>query len=222
MPPRYVLFDLDQTLVDRQTATRVLAGQLFDSDALHRTSLDRNVAIDDFLRLDNNGYEPDKLRLFTELEKVWGGLKHTPAELAEWLRSTPRTWYSPDPEVRALLDNLSAKDLTWGIVTNGPPTQNDKAQRIGVLEGSSCFIISEEVGVAKPDPVIFNIALRELGAPDPKTVLFVGDNPIADIAGAKAVGMETAWVRNGSSWPIEISQPDHTFDSVLECTQLFD
>ncbi len=219
---KFALFDLDQTLVDRQAATRTLAGQLFDSDALNQESLDRTAAIDEFLRLDKNGYEPDKIRLFTELEKVWGGLERSPTDLAEWLKYAPRTWYSPDKEIRTFLRGLSARNLPWGIVTNGSSTQYDKARRIGVLDGASCFIVSEEVGVAKPAQRIFNIALHELGAPNPQNVLFVGDNPVADIAGAKSVGMETAWIHNGISWPAEINAPDHTFDSVLECVQLFD
>ena len=219
---KFALFDLDQTLCDRQAATRVLAGQLFDSDASNLDSIDRDSAIDEFLRLDQNGYEADKLNLFTNLEKSWDGLKRSPLELAEWLKHTPRTWYTPDDRILAFLNELSDHSVTWGIVTNGPQTQNDKARRLRILDGASCFIVSEVVGVAKPEPEIFNIALQEIGSPDPQNVLFVGDNPIADIAGAKSVGMTTAWIHHNIQWPVDITPPDYALDSVIDCAQLFE
>lgn len=218
----YALFDLDQTLVDRRSATRVLAETLLLSDAVEKDSLNQEWAIDEFLRLDKNGYQPDKVRMFTDLEKSWRGLKRSPEELSKWLRQAPRTWYQPDDQVVALLRDLSERKITWGIVTNGPPTQSDKAARIGVLQGATCFVVSEIVGVAKPDPEIFEIALRGLGAPAPEEVLFIGDNPHADISGSKAIGMKTAWLHHGNSWPNDLPQPDHIIDSVLDCAQLFD
>jgi putative hydrolase of the HAD superfamily len=219
---KFALFDLDQTLCDRLTATRVLAGQLFDSDALNTNRINRDLAIDEFLRLDKNGYEPDKLKLFTNLEKSWDGLKRSPSELAEWLKHTPRTWYTPDDRIVSFLTDLNDRGVTWGIVTNGPQTQNDKALRLGILNGASCFIVSDVIGVAKPEPEIFNIALQEIGSPDPQNVLFVGDNPLADIAGAKSVGMTTAWIHHNNQWPVDITPPDYTLDSVIDCAQLFE
>jgi FMN phosphatase YigB (HAD superfamily) len=52
--------------------------------------------------------------------------------------------------------------------------------------------VSGEVGWAKPHPAIFAAALGRMDA-DPARTVFVGDNPVADMAGAKAAGMWTAW-----------------------------
>jgi putative hydrolase of the HAD superfamily len=216
----FVLFDLDQTLCDRRTATRTLAERLYETDAAHPERIGPEHAVEEFLRLDKNGYEPDKLQLFRALEESWGGLKRTPEQLAEWLGNAPRTWYSEDPEVVFFLRSLTDVGTTWGIVTNGSTTQFDKARRIGVLDGSACFVVSEIVGVAKPYPGIFKIALNEIGASQPSDVLFVGDNPTADIEGAKKTGMPTAWIRDGRSWPDDIQSPDYTLDSVIECGPL--
>ena len=53
--------------------------------------------------------------------------------------------------------------------------------------------------VKKPDPEIFRRALGALKI-RPEEAVFVGDNPESDIAGAKAVGMKTIWMRD-SFWP---------------------
>ena len=217
---KYVLFDLDQTLCDRGEATRTLAGRLFDSEATYPESINRITAIDEFIRLDKNGYQSDKIELFTELEISWGGLRRTPANLAEWLATAPRDWYSPDPEIVSFVRNLTERGVTWGIVTNGSAVQRDKGTRLGVIEDASCFVISEVVGFAKPDPAIFALALQEIGNPAPSDVLFVGDNPVADIEGSKAAGMATAWIQNETEWPTGFELPDHILKSVLECDNL--
>ncbi|MEM3011015.1 MAG: HAD-IA family hydrolase, partial [Candidatus Bathyarchaeia archaeon] len=53
--------------------------------------------------------------------------------------------------------------------------------------------ISAEVGWRKPHPKIFQEALRRLGAKAEETV-FVGDNPIDDVQGAKNVGMKAIFI----------------------------
>ncbi len=73
---------------------------------------------------------------------------------------------------------------------------------------------------AKPDPSIFLEALRQLGNPTPGEVLFIGDNPEADIGGAQAVGMATAWIRRGRQWPASMAPPDFIVDSILETRRL--
>ena len=46
--------------------------------------------------------------------------------------------------------------------------------------------------------------------------MFVGDNPRADIDGAKRFGMKTAWVRRGRQFPDDLQPPDYTVDHVSE------
>lgn len=218
---KYALFDLDQTLVDRRRATERLARILFDSDAINENNIDSEKAIKEFLRLDRDGAESDKLNLFTQLEQTWGGLKRSPSELADWLIAAPRSWYAPDESVSSFLADLTEQGVLWGVVTNGPPSQVDKGKITGVFEGSTCFVVSDLVGAAKPNSAIFNIALEKLGAPNAGQVLFVGDNPLADVIGASDVGMKTAWIRHGMDWPYTHIRPDHIVDSVLDCAVLF-
>ena len=62
------------------------------------------------------------------------------------------------------------------------------------------ILISEAEGLRKPDAAIFCRAAERVGA-RPGECLFVGDNPEADIFGAHAAGMKTAWFNPGAVWP---------------------
>ena len=57
----------------------------------------------------------------------------------------------------------------------------------------SSVVISEEMGIRKPRPEIFEAVVDELGIP-PEELLHVGDNLVADIEGAAALGMRTVWL----------------------------
>ena len=81
-------------------------------------------------------------------------------------------------------------------------------------------MVSEEVGAAKPAPEIFRHALEAIAA-DPAGTLFVGDNPDADIVGAKRLGMPAAWVHLGRDWELDEPRPDYVIGSVWELGAVF-
>ena len=54
-------------------------------------------------------------------------------------------------------------------------------------------VISEEVGAAKPDGRIFDVAFERMGEPPKEEVLIVGDSLTSDIAGGIAYGIDTCW-----------------------------
>jgi putative hydrolase of the HAD superfamily len=55
------------------------------------------------------------------------------------------------------------------------------------------LIISEEVGAAKPDAAIFEIALQRLGSPPKSAVLMIGDSLSSDMRGAANAGLDGCW-----------------------------
>jgi len=68
---------------------------------------------------------------------------------------------------------------------------------------TSCIFVSALCGCRKPEAPIFLAVAAHLGI-DPAHVLFVGDNPEADMWGARNAGMRTAWLRRGRSWPASV------------------
>ncbi len=216
----YVLFDLDNTLADRVLAVRHLAAQLYESDLLDKAAISVDAAIEAFVEFDQDGYAPDKIRFFGQVADAWGPMRRSPEELDAWYLAAPRDWYEPDQEVVDFLAGITAAGVGWGIITNGRAPQIEKARLLGLDTGAKFILVSDVFGAAKPDASIFLEALRELGGPVSGEVLFVGDNPEADIGGAQGDGMATAWIRRGREWPASLTPPDFTLDSVLETRRL--
>ncbi|MFA0815205.1 MAG: YjjG family noncanonical pyrimidine nucleotidase [Anaerofustis sp.] len=80
------------------------------------------------------------------------------------------------------------------IVTNGLSDVQHRRVRGSVIADSlSGVIISEEAGVAKPDPAIFELAARQVQASDKSKMLMVGDGLKSDILGGINYGIDTCW-----------------------------
>lgn len=100
------------------------------------------------------------------------------------------------------------------------PTARQILQTGGVREHFHHIVISEEHGWCKPHPTIFRDALTTLGVA-PEDALFVGDSPSDDIAGAKRVGMNVAWVNvHDQLLPRGIPVPDYTVRAIPELRYL--
>ena len=122
----------------------------------------------------------------------------------------------PDMKVNGFLANLNDRQVPWGIVTNGSKNQRRNCRAAELDRLAHFIIVSEEAGYAKPDPRIFRDALIRAGLSKPEQVMFIGDNPLADIDGAKRFGMKTAWVRRGRQYPVDLLPPDHVIDHVAQ------
>lgn len=122
----------------------------------------------------------------------------------------------PDEKTIGLLTHLNDASVPWGIITNGGAQQFEKLKQTR-MSGLPPFVItSESFGASKPEASIFNEGIRRLDV-RPEQTLFVGDNPTADISGAGAVGLKTAWVRAGRDWWIYgHPAPDLEIDHVSE------
>jgi putative hydrolase of the HAD superfamily len=107
-----------------------------------------------------------------------------------------------------------AERFRLGVVSNGSgATQRAKLRALALEPLFDPIVISEEVGVRKPDARIFGLAVAGWKVPL-ENVLFVGDDPVSDIEGAKAAGLRAlrvgheegiqsilaleAWLRTGS------------------------
>ncbi|MCY4063154.1 MAG: HAD family hydrolase [Chloroflexi bacterium] len=96
------------------------------------------------------------------------------------------------PDVPPMLRALQQAGIRLGIVTNAsqPMAMRDaELERHGLIQYfPDCRISAADAGYLKPDKRIFNCALEQMGT-SPEETVFIGDNPEADIAGARSVGM---------------------------------
>ena len=91
---------------------------------------------------------------------------------------------------------------------------------IGLSSYFEQVIGAREAGVAKPDARIFELLLERAGL-EPSQVAYVGDDPHADVAGARAVGMHAVWIdRFGRPWPEGIEPPAHRVGNLAELVAL--
>jgi putative hydrolase of the HAD superfamily len=107
---------------------------------------------------------------------------------------------------RTVLDAL-APHVRLGVVSNFTGNLAPCLAELGLLRYFDVVLDSTAVGVAKPDPRIFRLALDALGAPAERT-LMVGDNPFADVRGAAACGLRTCWLAPTSRPTPDDVRPD--------------
>ena len=96
------------------------------------------------------------------------------------------------PGALALLEYLHAR-AQIGVVTNNTILeQREKLDTYGIAPWMDVVVISEEVGVTKPDPAIFQIALERLGC-SPAQAVMLGDSWQVDVLGARQAGIRPVW-----------------------------
>src|SRR5262249_11513923 len=97
--------------------------------------------------------------------------------------------------------------------------QGAKLDATGVAAHVDVLCVAEGVGHWKPAREIFEHAAERCGEPI-EGAWMVGDNPVADIGGARACGARSVWMRTGA-WPSDLGyEPDFTADSFPEAVTL--
>ena len=125
-----------------------------------------------------------------------GGPPERARELAEaFFRERRR--YPLYPEAEAFLAEARRRGLALALLTNGvPDLQREKLVGAGLAHHFSLVLISGEVGIGKPDPRLFRMALCAFGVA-PEEAAMVGDNPQKDVRGARLAGVRAVWVDRG-------------------------
>ena len=211
-----VIFDLDNTLLDREALFQRVAEAFCDEHLAARHSVTRNEAVELMVLWDEDGYG-DRQAMRRRWLSEWPDTGLDEESLATWYGSAMDRLARPDAEVNAFLTQLNEQSMPWGIVTNGDTSrQRGKCRGAGLDRLAPFIIVSEEAGYEKPDSRIFGDALRAAGLTASERTLVVGDSPTADIDGAKRFGMQAAWIRRGRDYPADLLPPDHVIDRVTE------
>ena len=215
---QHILFDLDNTLLDGEAGFIRFFRELYHTGGHMRRTHTEEEAIALMVTYDSRhvGGGNRLNGLFSDIMNQWPGVFQDLEEAMQvYLTTIPRMLIL-DPPTRELLEDLQEKGIPSAIVTNGRAIlQANKIHESGLDGLVQAFVISEELGIAKPDRRIFERALEQIEA-SPLTTMFVGDDIKEDILGAKCLGMQTAWVHRGRQWPHEGQNPDHVVGHVSE------
>jgi putative hydrolase of the HAD superfamily len=201
MKYKHIFFDLDHTLWDFATNSRLALGQIFKENGLHEKGIasfekfyDKYVPINDraWARYHNGIVTKEQLRhgRFYDTLKEFG---INDAALAEVMAESYVT-ISPQmtalfPDAVEVLQYLQEK-YKLHLITNGfAEVQWIKIERSGLKPFFEHIIISEEVGTQKPDKAIFEIAMNRAATYAGECIM-IGDNYNTDIVGAQNAGMD--------------------------------
>lgn len=200
----WFLFDADGTLFDYEAAERA---------ALARTFADAGLGFDDEVLL---RYQEINSRLWHDFEAG----QTTPdrikvdrfAGLLTWLETHREVTVAGTveafsdrylanlgactqllPEAEGILAKAGAV-VHLALITNGlSKVQRSRLAKSGLDEVFEVVTISEEEGVSKPDPGLFDIAFERMGRPSKASVLMIGDSLTSDMRGANLYGIDACW-----------------------------
>ena len=119
------------------------------------------------------------------------------------------------PDVVPALEQLRARYRLF-TASNG----NADIDRIGLGHFFERTVNARLVGALKPDPAIFHKVIEgtDLQAHE---VVYVGDDPLLDVEGARGAGMHAIWIdRQGEKWPAQIAPATYTVRSLTELVEL--
>ena len=215
-----ILFDLDDTLHDRNSTVHKFA-DLFNLN--YSNALDHNgqlILKDVFFEIDNKGYNPRE-EVFEELlNRVPWKYKPNLKELIDFWNTEFPKCAEPMPDLYNVLDYFLEENIKMGIVTNGKSDfQNTKIDKLNLRKYMKTIIISEDVGIRKPDTEIFNIALSNIKS-NSNDALFVGDNPVIDMKGAIDAGLVSVWLSNGQVWNMKHFAPKFTINNISQLIKI--
>ncbi len=201
-----ILFDAGGTLIDLSPPRAEIFSQVLQATGTKVSASDVAAAMtvadrehdEEYARLDGKdearfwktydeevaksvGYKGD----FDLLEKqISGRFDDIVPKVESWI---------PYPDTKPTLEGLRARGFTIGLVSNATDLARRVMDRLGLSLYFDFMVLSEEVGVRKPAPGIFRLALDAAGTA-PNRALFVGDRYAADIVGATRVGMHAILV----------------------------
>ena len=140
-------------------------------------------------------------------------------ELPKWKRELEKL-YDGAPE---LLESLKSKGYKIGVIANQFPGTVDRLTNWGIIDYFDVVFASAEEGVRKPDPEIFNRALRYAGCL-PEEALMVGDRIDCDVLPANKLGWNTVRILQGLGKYGVVRAPeeeaDYTVSSLFELAEL--
>jgi putative hydrolase of the HAD superfamily len=212
---RAVLFDLDDTLFDHAGCARDALTAVQNSheslramsfEVLERTHAALLEQLHTDVMLGRVPLEEARRQRFLRLLAACGA--ETPDAAAGDLAAKYRDAYRQSRRSLAgaaeLLAAVRRREARVGIVSNNLlEEQLDKLRTCGLDSLVDELVVSEDVGVSKPDPGIFRVALDRLEIAAAEAVM-VGDSWSADVLGARAAGIRAVWFNPG-----RVALPDH-------------
>ncbi|WP_138751668.1 HAD family hydrolase [Paenibacillus sinopodophylli] len=216
MAIKAVLFDLDGTLLDRDTSLLSFVSAQYERFP-ELLAARKEDYVKRFIELDNHGYVW-KDRVYQQLIEEFSIVGLAWTELLQDYLHVFQEYCLAFPHASSMLAELKSRGLKLALVSNGyGQFQYDNFKALGIAPLFDEVLISEWEGLRKPDPAIFVRALSKLEV-HAKEAIFVGDHLQNDVQASQMVGMKAIWKRNISS--SSASDADAVIEGLDELTDI--
>jgi putative hydrolase of the HAD superfamily len=228
---KFVLFDLDDTLLDyscgsedcwRESAETVAALAGIDLACL----VDALAQSRRWFWGDPDRHRRERIDMLGAWRKIAedafarAGARDVrlAAGLADDFAARRRAAWRLFPETLDVLAQLRQRAVRLALVTNGDLRhQRDKVERHGLASFFEAILIEGELGVGKPEPIVYRRALDALGA-DPADASMVGDHLEWDVFAPQRLGLRGVWIdREARGLPVDSgAAPDRIIRDLRE------
>ena len=225
---RAVIFDFDNTLInytlceqEALKAALLLHGIIQEEDTQWLTFREVFDPINGSYWENRHAYTREELTLYTFRDALQHFLGKTDA--AEQLAVTYWDTFCNscyfEPGAHELLHHV-AKTHRIGLITNGyAESQRKRLEACGIAHLFDSVVISDEVGLRKPHPHIFEIALKELDVSSSE-VLYVGDSLQDDYCGANNAGIPFCFYNRDNTPILSHNHPSFEITRLSELTTI--
>ncbi|MBJ7538242.1 pyrimidine 5'-nucleotidase [Marinomonas transparens] len=218
MKYQWILFDADETLFHFDNFAGLVHMFACHDVNFSKADFDEYQSLNKPLWVDYQDGRISAEQLQTQRFKQWSErLAISAKELNKQFLDSMADICKALPGALELVTHLHQNNVNMGIITNGfTQLQQTRLERTGFHPYFSPVVISEQVGVAKPHPKIFDHALDKMGSPDKSQVLMVGDTLESDILGGINFGLDTCWLNHHNQSHPENITPTHQVSSLTD------
>ena len=226
MSYKFLLFDLDHTLLDFDAAEDIALTHLLKEEGVEEIQVykDYYVPMNKALWKDLEQKKISKQELVnTRFSRLFAhfGVEKDGAYLAERYQFFLSIQGQIFPGVEDLLKNLIHQGYELYAATNGITTiQAGRLEQSGIATFFKEIFISEQLHTQKPDAAFYEKIGARISNFDKKYALMIGDSLSADIQGGNNAGIDTIWYNPHHLVNKSLAQPTYEVDSyqaLLDC-----
>ena len=228
MTYKFLLFDLDHTLLDFDTAEDIALTQLLKEEGVEdiRAYKDYYVPMNKALWKDLEEKKITKQELVnTRFSKLFShfGIEKDGVYLAERYQFYLAQQGQVFSGAMELLDNLIDRGYELYAATNGITTiQTGRMAHSGLAPYFNHIFISEQLQTQKPDALFYEKIGQEIAGFDKEKALMIGDSLTADIQGGNNADIDTVWYNSHHLENKTKAQPTYEVDSYLALLLILD
>ncbi|MEF2965094.1 HAD family hydrolase [Paenibacillus sp. M1] len=219
-----VLFDLDNTLMDRDWTFSQFARQLVSERLSVGSPEEMEKLVAYMIESDADGYRPKEGFFREMIENLSWTAKPDLTELKAYYDKNYMTHARVMNHAVEALEACRGLGLKLGVITNGfSHLQHGKIDLLNLRAHFDAIVVSGDIGIKKPDERIYRIALEKLGTAPEETII-VGDHPRNDIWGASRVGIRGVWLLRKHAWSDDLAggEPWRTINELNELAPLLE